>query len=111
MVALPSATFVVTATFRNATPTHVNASAEVFELDQLHESLYDEADPVTNIAAPCLVGADASAGRRALCSVARGLRSGLPPVLRPAFAEICEKRWGIGRPKKPRRAHDVHDAL
>ena len=109
LVALPSATFMVTATFINAT--RGNASVEAFELEQLHESLYDEADPVTNIAAPCLVGADASAGRRALCSVARGLRSGLPPVLRPAFAEICEKRWGIGRPKKPRRAHDVHDAL
>ena len=111
LVALPSATYVLTTTFRNATPAWSNATAEVFELDQLHESLYDEADPVTNIAAPCLVGADVSAGRRALCSVARGLRSGLPPVLRPAFAEICEKRWGIGRPKKPRRAHDVHDAL
>ena len=64
-----------------------------------------------NLAAVCNGGADASAGRRALCSVARGLRSGIPQVLRPAFAEICEKRWGIGRPKKPRRAHDVHDAL
>ena len=88
-----------------------STTAEVFELGALHESLYGEVDPVTNVAAPCNGGADASAGRRALCSVARGLRSGLPPVLRPAFAEICEKRWGIGRPKKPRRAHDVHDAL
>ena len=99
----------VTATFINAT--RGNASAEVFELGQLHESLYGEADPVTNIAAPCNGGADASAGRRALCSVVRGSRSGLPPVLRPAFAEICEKRWGIGRLKKLRRVHDVHDAL
>ena len=111
LVALPSATYVLTTTFRNATPAWSNATAEVFELGQLHESLYGE-NPVVNLAAVCNGGADASAGRRALCSVARGLRSGLPPVLRPAFAEICEKRWGIAnRQKKPRRAHDVHDAL
>lgn len=108
LIALPGSTFVLTTTFRNATLG--NASTELFELEQLHEALYTT-DPVKNVAAPCNGGADVSAGRVALCAVARGSRSGLPPVLRPAFADICENRWGIGRPKKPHRAHDAHDAL
>jgi len=109
LVALPSSTFVLTTMFRNATLG--NASTELFELEQLHEALYDAADPVKNVAAPCNGGADVSAGCAALCAVARGSRSGLQPVLRPAFAGICEGRWGIDRPKRTHRAHDAHDAL